>query len=187
MCFNPAHIDRPAEVTRSGTALAERPFSRERRGGKAATMDYEETIQLRLTEDSPPIAESPQLHVLVATEHEDLTWSVFNALGTTPQVRVTGCRTIAQARYVCALDPPQVVIVDMPILRHDPLALVSIANTAKEHTHIVALSEHPVFEVGARFGRARLTFIQKPISGEDLLLLMRMRLDEEPALAPDVC
>jgi len=150
-------------------------------------MAHEETLQLAAAENPVPTLETPQLHVLVATEHEDLTWSVFNALGTMPQVRVTGCRTIAQARYVCALDPPQVVIVDMPILRHDPLALVSIANTAKEHTHIVALSEHPVFEVGARFGRARLTFIQKPVSGEDLMLLMRMRLDEEPTLAPHVC
>jgi DNA-binding NtrC family response regulator len=130
---------------------------------------------------------SVPLHVVVATEHEDLTWSVFNAIGTLPQVRVTGCRTMTQTRYVCALDPPQVVIVDMEVLSNDPLGLVTLANTGREHTHIVALSDHPVFEVGARFGRARLTFIQKPVSCEDLVLLLRLRLDEEPTLPPDVC
>jgi DNA-binding LytR/AlgR family response regulator len=94
---------------------------------------------------------------------------------------------VAQTRYVCALDPPQVVIMDMRILSQDPLALVTLANTIREHTHIVALSDHPVFDVGARFGRARLTFMQKPVSAEDLVLLLRLRLDEEPPLAVDVC
>jgi hypothetical protein len=75
----------------------------------------------------------------------------------------------------------------MEILQHDPLALVFLANTAREHTHIVALSDHPVFEVGARFGRARLTFLQKPVSSEDLVLLLRLRLDEEPSLPAHVC
>ena len=51
----------------------------------------------------------------------------------------------------------------MDLLTQDPLGLVSLANTGREHTHIVALSDHPVFEVGARFGRARLTFMQKPV------------------------
>lgn len=134
---------------------------------------------------TPPL--SSPLHVVVATEHEDLTWAVFNALGALPEVRVTACRSAAQARYVCALDPPQIVIVDLQILEHDPLALVFLANTAREHTHIVALSDHPVFEVGARFGQVRLTFLQKPIAPDDLALLLRLRLDEEPTLAPDVC
>ena len=150
-------------------------------------MANQESTPIEAAESTIQAVESPPLHVVVATEREELTWSVFNALGTMPQVRVTGCRTAAQARYVCALDAPQVIIIDMPILRHDPLALVSIANTIKDHTHIVALSEHPVFEVGARFGRARLTFMQKPVSGEDLVLLMRMRLDEEPAMPAHVC
>lgn len=133
-----------------------------------------------------PVANLP-LHVVVATESEELTWSVFDALGVIPEVRVTGCRSVAQTRYVCALDPPQVVIVDMEILQHDPLALVFLANTAREHTHIVALSEHPVFEVGARFGRVRLTFLQKPVASEDLVLLLRLRLDEEPTLPANIC
>jgi DNA-binding NtrC family response regulator len=127
------------------------------------------------------------LHVLVASAQEELTWSVFNSIGSLQDVRVTGCHSIAQARYVCALDPPQVIIVDMNVLSNDPLGLVTLANTAREHTHIVALSDHPVFEVGARFGRARLTFIQKPVSNEDLLLLLRLRLDEGPTLPADVC
>jgi DNA-binding NtrC family response regulator len=132
-------------------------------------------------------ASSLPLHVVVATEHEELTWSVLNAFGSLPEVRVTGCRSMAQTRYVCALDPPQVVIVDMDILAHDALGLVTLANTGREHTHIVALSEHPVFEVGARFGRARLTFIQKPVSPEDLVLLLRVRLDDDPSLPSHVC
>jgi hypothetical protein len=44
-----------------------------------------------------------------------------------------------------------------------------------------------VFEVGARFGRARLTFIQKPVSPEDLVLLLRVRLDDDPSLPSHVC
>ena len=51
----------------------------------------------------------------------------------------------------------------------------------------MALSDHPVFEVGARFGQARLSFVQKPICTEDLVLLLRLRLDEEPSLAAHVC
>ncbi len=150
-------------------------------------MTNEELLRARADDaaTSPP-PPSP-LHVVVATEHEDLTWSVFNALGALPEVRVTACRSAAQARYVCALDPPQIVIVDLQILEHDPLALVFLANTAREHTHIVALSDHPVFEVGARFGQVRLTFLQKPVAPDDLSLLLRLRLDEEPTLAPDVC
>ncbi len=150
-------------------------------------MANEKSSQLQASEPPHLPAVPNHLHVLVASAEEDLTWSMFSALGGLSEVRVTGCRNMAQARYVCSLDPPQVVILDMEILRQDPLGLVTLANTAREHTHIVALSNHPVFEVGARFGRARLTFLQKPVSAEDLVLLMRLRLDEEPALAPNVC
>jgi DNA-binding LytR/AlgR family response regulator len=149
-----------------------------------ANEDFTQLEQLDTQTQQPP---STPLHVVVATEQEELTWSVLNAFGALPEVRVTGCRSMAQTRYVCALDPPQVVIVDMDILANDPLGLVTLANTGREHTHIVALSEHPVFEVGARFGRARLTFIQKPVSSEDLVLLLRLRLDDEPSLPAHVC
>jgi DNA-binding NtrC family response regulator len=151
-------------------------------------MTNEELLRPLELDATPAPSLSSPLHVVVATEHDDLTWSVFNALGSLPDVRVTACRSAAQARYVCALDPPQIVIVDLRILEHDPLALVFLANTAREHTHIVALSDHPVFEVGARFGQVRLTFLQKPVAPEDLALLLRLRLDEEePSLAPNVC
>jgi len=133
-----------------------------------------------LTRDAP-------LHVVVAAEQEDLAWQVFNAFNDLPDVRVTGCRTITQTRYVCTLDPPHVVIIDMSLLSQDPLGLVSLANSGRENTHIVALSDHPVFEVGARFGRARLTFMQKPVEMQDLVLLLRLRLDEAPTLPSHVC
>jgi len=150
-------------------------------------MTHDQHENIRAVEPATPAPPTQPLHVLVASEQEELTWAVFDSLGSLPEIRVTGCRTIAQTRYVCALDPPQVIILDMPILTHDPLALVSLANTSRENTHIVALSDHPVFEVGARFGRARLTFLQKPIASEDLVLLLRLRLDESPPLPPDVC
>jgi DNA-binding NtrC family response regulator len=126
-------------------------------------------------------------HVVVASFDHDLVWSVFNTFEATPEVRVTGCSTMTQARFVCAADPPQVVVVDMRLLSEDPLGLVNLANTARAHTHIVALSDHPVFEVGARFGQARLSFIQKPVAAQDLDLLLRLKLDEDLPLAAHVC
>ena len=127
------------------------------------------------------------LHVLVATDEQELAWSVFSAFDELADVRVTGCTTMTQMRYVSVLDPPQIIVIDMELLSQDPLGLVSLANTARPHTHIVALSNHPVFEVGARFGRVRLTFMQKPVSIQDLVLLLRLKLDEEPALPANVC
>jgi DNA-binding NtrC family response regulator len=126
-------------------------------------------------------------HVLVATDQQDLIWSVFNTFNQVDEVRVTGCSSMIQARYVCSADPPQVVVVDMRLLCDDPLGLVNLANTSNPHTHIVALSDHPVFEVGARFGKARLTFLQKPVVAQDLELLLRLKLDEEPPLAHNIC
>jgi DNA-binding NtrC family response regulator len=131
-------------------------------------------------------ADGPR-HVLVATGETDLTWSVFNTFDQIDEVRVTGCSTMTQARYVCSTDPPEVVVVDMRLLADDPLGLVNLANTASPLTHIVALSDHPVFEVGARFGQARLSFIQKPVSAQDLELLLRLKLDEELPLANNIC
>jgi hypothetical protein len=143
------------------------------------------------SEQSPAAAElagaSLPLHVLVATAEQELAWTVFNAFDELSEVRVTGCTTMSQTRYVSVLDPPQVIVIDMQLLAQDPLGLVSLANTARPHTHIVALSDHPIFEVGARFGRVRLTFMQKPVLMQDLVLLLRLRLDEEPALPAHVC
>ena len=126
-------------------------------------------------------------HVVVATLEPDLTWSVFHAFEHQAEVRVTGCSSMTQARYVCTIDPPQVVVLDMRLLADDPLGLVNLANTARPHTHIVALSDSPVFEVGARFGQARLTFLQKPVKAEDLELLLLLKLDEDLPLASYVC
>ncbi len=126
-------------------------------------------------------------HVVVATFDQDLVWSVFNTFEASPEVRVTGCSTMTQTRFICSSDPPQVMVIDMRLLTDDPLGLVNLANTARPHTHIVALSDHPVFEVGARFGQARLSFIQKPVAAQDLELLLRLKLDEELPLASHVC
>jgi len=137
--------------------------------------------------DADVIHHGDPRHVVVASSERDLTWSVFNTFDDLSQVRVTGCASMLQARYVCTIDPPQVIVVDMRLLSDDPLGLVNLANTAPPHTHIVALSDHPVFEVGARFGRARLTFLQKPMAPEDLELLLRLKLDEDLPLAHCVC
>ena len=126
-------------------------------------------------------------HVLVATGEHDLTWSVFNTFDQVNEVRVTGCSSMTQARHICSTDPPQVMVVDMRLLADDPLGLVNLANTALPHSHIVALSDHPVFEVGARFGQARLTFLQRPAAAQDLELLLRVKLDEELPLASNIC
>lgn len=130
--------------------------------------------------------EAPR-HVVVATAEQAVTWGVFRAFEQRSEVRVTGCSSMTQARSVCALDPPQVIVLDMRLLEEDPLGLVNLANTAPPHAHIVALSDHPVFEVGARFGRARLTFLQKPLAIEDLELLLLLKIDQELPLANHVC
>jgi hypothetical protein len=44
-----------------------------------------------------------------------------------------------------------------------------------------------VFEVGARFGKARLTFLQKPVTAENLDLLLMLKIDEELPLATAIC
>ena len=142
--------------------------------------------------DRPPpeanvIGAENSRHVVVASSEQDLAWSVFNTFDELSNIRVTGCSSMLQARYVCTIDPPQVIVVDMRLLDDDPLGLVNLANTAPPHTHIVALSDHPVFEVGARFGKARLTFLQKPMASQDLELLLRLKLDEHLPLATSVC
>jgi len=126
-------------------------------------------------------------HVVVATGDQAITWGVFHAFEQRSGVRVTGCTSMTQTRCVCAVDPPQIVVLDMRLLADDPLGLVNLANTAPPHTHIVALSDHPVFEVGARFGKARLTFLQKPVTAEDLELLLMLKVDEELPLATAIC
>jgi len=129
----------------------------------------------------------PPRHVVVATGEQDITWGVFHAFEQFSEVRVTGCASMTQARCVCAVDPPQIIVLDMRLLADDPLGLVNLANTAPPHTHIVALSDHPVFEVGARFGKARLTFLQKPVTAENLDLLLMLKIDEELPLATAIC
>jgi len=136
---------------------------------------------------SPIARGGPPRHVVVATGEQDITWGVFHAFEQLSEVRVTGCVSLTQTRCVCAVDPPQIIVLDMRLLADDPLGLVNLANTAPPHTHIVALSDHPVFEVGARFGKARLTFLQKPVTAEDLELLLMLKIDEELPLATAIC
>ncbi len=136
---------------------------------------------------SPIKRGGPPRHVVVATGEQDITWGVFHAFERLSEVRVTGCASMTQARCVCAVDPPQIIVLDMRLLADDPLGLVNLANTAPPHTHIVALSDHPVFEVGARFGKARLTFLQKPVTAENLDLLLMLKIDEELPLATAIC
>jgi DNA-binding NtrC family response regulator len=126
------------------------------------------------------------VHVVVATREEDLLWAVFDGFCELPTVRVTGCSTLPQTRQICAADPPTYLIIDVGLLEHEPMDLITLANLSDSQCHIVALTNHPVFEIGARFGNARLTFLQKPVSAHDLLLLLRLRIGDGP-LRAEVC
>jgi len=116
------------------------------------------------------------VHVVVSTREEELLWAVFDGFSELPTVRVTGCSTLPQTRQICAADPPSYLIIDMALLDHEPMDLITLANLSSCKSHIVALTDHAVFEIGARFGNARLTFLQKPVSAHDLLLLLRLRI-----------
>lgn len=135
-----------------------------------AKFDFEE---LRDPTTSPDM-----VHVVVATREEDLLWAVFDGFCELPTVRVTGCSTLPQTRQICAADPPTYLIIDVDLLEHEPMDLITLANLSDSQCHIVALTNHPVFEIGARFGNARLTFLQKPVSAHDLLLLLRLRIGD---------
>ena len=127
------------------------------------------------------------VHVVVSTREEELLWAVFDGFSELPTVRVTGCSTLPQTRQICAADPPSYLIIDMTLLDHEPMDLITLANLSNCRSHIVALTDHPVFEIGARFGKARLTFLQKPVSAHDLLLLLRLRIGEEFDQQAGVC
>ena len=127
------------------------------------------------------------VHVVVASREEELLWAVFDGFSELPTVRVTGCSTLPQTRQICAADPPGYLIIDMTLLDHEPMDLITLANLSNCETHIVALTDHPVFEIGARFGKARLTFLQKPVSAHDLLLLLRLRINEHDECEAKVC
>ena len=127
------------------------------------------------------------VHVVVSTREEELLWAVFDGFSELPTVRVTGCSTLPQTRQICAADPPSYLIIDMTLLDHEPMDLITLANLSNCRSHIVALTEHPVFEIGARFGKARLTFLQKPVSAHDLLLLLRLRIGEGYEQQAGVC
>ncbi len=126
------------------------------------------------------------IHVLMATREEELLWSVFDGFCELPSVRVTGCSTLPQTRQICAADPPAYLIIDTSLLEHEPMDLITLAHLADSNCHIVALTAYPVFEIGARFGNARLTFLQKPVSAHDLLLLLRLQIGDETVHA-SVC
>ena len=125
-----------------------------------------------------PATTQDMVHVVVATREEDLLWAVFDGFCELPTVRVTGCSTLPQTRQICAADPPTYLIIDVGLLEHEPMDLITLANLSDSQCHIVALTNHPVFEIGARFGNARLTFLQKPVSAHDLLLLLRLRIGD---------
>ena len=134
------------------------------------------------------LPETDLAHVVVATREEDFLWAVFDGFAELPSVRVTGCSTIPQTRQICTADPPGFLVIDMGLLEHEPMALMTLANLSNFETHIIALTEHPVFEIGARFGQARLTFMQKPVSAHDLLLLLRLKIgDDSENRQEDVC
>ncbi len=125
-----------------------------------------------------PAGTQDMVHVVVATREEDLLWAVFDGFCELSTVRVTGCSTLPQTRQICAADPPTYLIIDVGLLEHEPMDLITLANLSDSQCHIVALTNHPVFEIGARFGNARLTFLQKPVSAHDLLLLLRLRIGD---------
>jgi len=117
---------------------------------------------------------SQRKHVLVATEDDDFQWSVFEGLKGREGLRVTGCPSVRQTRQICFSDPPDVIVVDLDLLANEPLALVSLASCAPTTTHIVGLTEHPVENVGSRFGDSRVSFLQKPVKVRDLVFLMAL-------------
>jgi len=134
-----------------------------------------------------PVNIPDMVHVVVSTREEELLWAVFDGFSELPTVRVTGCSTLPQTRQICAADPPSYLIIDMTLLDHEPMDLITLANLSNCRSHIVALTDHPVFEIGARFGKARLTFLQKPVSAHDLLLLLRLRIGEGCEQQVEVC
>jgi hypothetical protein len=138
----------------------------------------ENTAKFELEDLRDPATSADMVHVVVATREEDLLWAVFDGFCELPTVRVTGCSTLPQTRQICAADPPSFLIIDVALLEHEPMDLITLANLSDSECHIVALTEHPVFEIGARFGNARLTFLQKPVSAHDLLLLLRLRIGD---------
>jgi len=134
-----------------------------------------------------PLRIPDMAHIVVATREEDFLWSVFDGFSELPTVRVTGCSTLPQTRQICAADPPGFLIIDMALLEHEPMGLITLANLSDCKSHIVGITDHPVFEIGARFGKARLTFLQKPVTAHDLILLLRLRLGDEIETEAGVC
>jgi len=138
----------------------------------------EHTAAFEIEDLRDPASTQDMVHVVVATREEDLLWAVFDGFCELSTVRVTGCSTLPQTRQICAADPPTYLIIDVGLLEHEPMDLITLANLSDSQCHIVALTNHPVFEIGARFGNARLTFLQKPVSAHDLLLLLRLRIGD---------
>ena len=138
----------------------------------------EHTAAFEIEDLRDPATTRDMVHVVVATREEELLWAVFDGFCELPTVRVTGCSTLPQTRQICAADPPTYLIIDVGLLEHEPMDLITLANLSDSQCHIVALTNHPVFEIGARFGNARLTFLQKPVSAHDLLLLLRLRIGD---------
>lgn len=143
--------------------------------------------QHELEEIRDPRSAPEMVHVVISTREEELLWAVFDGFSELSSVRVTGCSTLPQTRQICAADPPSYLIIDMDLLENEPMDLVTLANLSDSKSHIVALTDHPVFEIGARFGKARLTFLQKPVSAHDLLLLLRLRIVDSSEQHADVC
>jgi len=146
-----------------------------------------DSIEHEFEDFRDPLNLPDMVHVVVSTREEELLWAVFDGFSELPTVRVTGCSTLPQTRQICAADPPSYLIIDMTLLDHEPMDLITLANLSSCKSHIVALTDHPVFEIGARFGKARLTFLQKPVSAHDLLLLLRLRIGEGYEQQAGVC
>ena len=146
-----------------------------------------DSIEHEFEDFRDPLNLPDMVHVVVSTREEELLWAVFDGFSELPTVRVTGCSTLPQTRQICAADPPSYLIIDMTLLDHEPMDLITLANLSSCKSHIVALTDHPVFEIGARFAKARLTFLQKPVSAHDLLLLLRLRIGEGYEQQAGVC
>jgi hypothetical protein len=143
--------------------------------------------QYELEDLREPMPVPDMVHVVISTREEELLWAVFDGFSELSSVRVTGCSTLPQTRQICAADPPSYLIIDMDLLENEPMDLITLANLSDSRSHIVALTEHPVFEIGARFGKARLTFLQKPVSAHDLLLLLRLRIVDAVEERAGIC
>ena len=109
----------------------------------------------------------------------------FRRLFRASSVRVTGCSTLPQTRQICAADPPSYLIIDMALLENEPMDLITLANFSdSQESHRRADITRSSKSAPDR--QCQATFLQKPVSAHDLLLLLRLRIGDLEAEA-NVC